>query len=154
MIGCIVNYCTNDFRYLKFCIEALQPLFSPILIPVCDHFFDGTPENRDLLNRSYREYPNVRFIEFAFNEKPYGLPQTFEDPTKMIHFWHSTARYVGYHFLQSECEYVLFLDVDEIIDTSRFKLWLDAFDYRAYNAIRFDSFFYFMKPTKRAMTYL
>ncbi len=153
-IGTIINYCTNDYRFLKLCIENAKQISSQIIISVCDHFFDGTPENRELLNRSYQEHPDCTFIEFAYDpSNPYGLNCPFKpDDDDWAHYWHSTGRYVGFQFLDEKIEHVLFLDVDEIVDGARFNTWLETSGYRDHNAARFYSNFYFRTPEYRAVS--
>ena len=146
MTATIINYCTNDYRFLRPCIEAAQRFSDQIIIPVCSHLFDGVPENRDLLHQSYSEHPDVQFIEFAYDEKPYGhyscLTPEDED---WSHYLHSTARYVGYQFVK-ECDQVLFLDVDEVVDQS-----FSVDEWHEYNAVRLPSYFYFREPVFRAI---
>ncbi|MDN3504826.1 MAG: hypothetical protein P0S95_04545 [Rhabdochlamydiaceae bacterium] len=152
-VACIVNYCTQDYRYLDLCLFELKKLFPTIIVPVCDHFYNGEPENRDLLSKGYQDHPDIQFIEFAFGERLYGLSPLLYDESKTIHYWHSTARYVGYHYLPNSIEWVLFLDIDEIIDLERFTKWFKSGEYNKYDALRFDSYFYFREPTQRAKTY-
>jgi len=51
------------------CIAEARTFAKQIVIPVCDHFFDGTPENRALLEQTYSEHPDCIFIEFAYSAK-------------------------------------------------------------------------------------
>lgn len=152
MIATIINYCTNDYRFLKGCLDEVRLFSDQIIVVVCDHFFDGSEENRALLNRSYSEHPDVTFVEFAFDEeRPYGLsPFVSKNHENWIHYWHSTSRYVGYFFLQEDVETVLFLDVDEICDGKRFREWLDLFPYMNYSALWLSEYFYFREPSNRA----
>jgi hypothetical protein len=60
-------------------------------------------------------------------------------------YWHSTSRYVAYHFVK-DAEYVLFLDADEICDTKRFIDWLELTPYRFFTAFSFPGYFYFLRP--------
>ncbi len=36
-------------------------------IPVCDRFYDGSPENKTLLARSIQANPEAQFIKFKYN---------------------------------------------------------------------------------------
>jgi len=151
-IATIINYCTNDHKFLRPCIDEVKHFSSQILIPVSDHFFDGTPENRGLLNHAYREHSDCEFIEFAYDpNRPYGFSTSKRpDDLDWARHWHSTARMIGYFHLRKEIEYVLFIDVDEIYEGRPFKAWLDQFDYRDYSALRFTSYEYFREPCYRA----
>jgi hypothetical protein len=154
-IATIINYCTNDYRFLDPCVREAKKFSWQVLIPVSDHFFNGEEEDRDLLERSYKEHLDCQFIEFAFDEeKPYGIYCPYRPgDEEWIHYWHSTARYVAWHFLASEIDTVLFLDVDEIVDAERFLLFLEGFDYQEFDALRFYSYFYFREPNFRASTF-
>jgi hypothetical protein len=151
-ISTVINYCTNDYRYLKMCIDSVMPFSNEVIIPVCDHFFNGEKENRFLLNRSYEEHPECRFIEYPFpKERPYGKnpPIGIED-VNFKHYMHSTSRYFGYLKSDLETDFVLFLDVDEIVETKRFIEWLHAFDFSNVKALRFYNYFYFREASYRS----
>ncbi|MBI3508630.1 MAG: hypothetical protein HY069_03210 [Chlamydiia bacterium] len=151
----VINYCTNDYRFLDLCISEASKFSQTVIVAVADHFFSGEKENRALLERSYSEHPDCLFVEYAFDpERPYGIycPYTAVDP-EWIKYWHSTSRYVGFQAVPEEAEYVLFLDVDEIVDAERFQIFLDQFAYREFEALRFYSYFYFRQPCFRAKSW-
>jgi hypothetical protein len=153
MIATVINYCSHDYRFLSLCLREVESFSTQIVVPVCDHFFDGRVENRALLEHSYRENSNALFVEFAFDsENSYGIRSKMdkEDPD-WIHYWHSTSRYVGFYHLDPSVEYVLFLDVDEITESNRFLQWLQTFPYQEFDAIRFTNFFYFRESKYRAV---
>ncbi len=151
-IATIINFCTNDYRFLAPCIREAKHFSSQILIPVCDHFFDGTPEDRALLQRAYSEHPDCEFIEFAYDpEQPYGYPcRKRPGDLDWCRHWHSTARMIGYFFLKKEIDYVLFIDVDEIYEGKKFQEWLQHYPIQNYNALRFQCYQYFREPRYRA----
>jgi len=151
-IATVINFCTNDYQYLRYCIREAKHFSSQILIPVSDHFFDGTPENRALLDKAYEEHPDCEFIEFSYDpDRPYGYP-CLKQPSDLdwSRYWHSTARTIAYYYLRKEIEYVLFIDVDEIYEGRKFKEWLDHFDYQSYVALRFICYQYFRETRFRA----
>ena len=157
MLTTIINYCTNDFRFLKICVDAVRLFSDQIIIPVCDHFFCGEKENRALLHHSYNLCSDCKFVEFAFDEnRPYGLfsstsTKISKNDDDWKHYWHSTARYIGFQMMErSDSGYVLFIDVDEIADTKRMQEWLEKFPFDKYNGIRFTSYFYFRESIFRA----
>lgn len=151
MIATVINYCTNDYRFLDLCLAEVRKFSREIVVPVCDHFFDGQVENRLLLEHSYAAHPDVRFVEFAFGKEPYGLYSGVkEGDDDWIHYWHSTARYVGYQFVSPEIEHVLFLDIDEVADGEKMKAWINEFPYRNFDAVRFTNYFYFREARYQA----
>ena len=146
----IINFCTNDVRYLEKNVQECAKFSKEILIPVCDHFFDGTCENRDLLHDLYLRHRGVRFIEYAYSDSKLYNPFLSLTPSSIDWkmYWYTTSRYIGY--LYAKGDYLLFLDTDEIVEGDRFVEWMKGFDYENYEAIRFLSFYYFRNPLYRA----
>ncbi|MES2344931.1 MAG: hypothetical protein V4494_03215 [Chlamydiota bacterium] len=154
-VGTVISYCTNDFRFLDMCIEEARCFSSQIIVVVADHFFNGEPENRLLLEKSYQKHPDCLFVEFVYSEKePYGFycPVGPSD-SDWAHYWHSTSRYIGFHFLEEMIETVLFADVDEVHDGKRFLEWLDGFDYRSYEVFRLAGYAYFRSARYRSLSW-
>ncbi len=151
-IGTVISYCTNDYRFIHKCIEEARKFSRQIVIPVCDHFFDGTPENRELLEWTYAKHPDCQFIEFSYlPDRLYSRYHSMGPSDKdWSIYWISTARYVGFHYLIPEIERILFLDSDEVLDGDRFLEWIDKKDYQKYDAQRFASYLYAAKPYWRA----
>lgn len=147
-IAVVVNFCTNESRFIKCCLEQAL-LFSPqVIVAVCDHFFDGKPESRPLLEAIYQAFPECQFIEYPF--VPEQIPKKVFKSVEPSHFWHSLSRLIGYRFLDDNIESVLFLDADEIPDGSRFSEWLDCSDYTLNSALKMANYWYFREPCFRA----
>jgi hypothetical protein len=151
-IAAVINYCTNDYRFLTRAIAEVSSFSSQIIVPVCDHFFDGTPENRSLLDRTYAEHPNVLFLEFAYDQKELYTPYVRRSPEDEDWgaLWHSTARYLSFLYLDDSIEYLLFLDADEIVEGEKFGEWLRKEDYRKWDALWFFAYCYGFLPSRRA----
>ena len=62
-VAVIINYCSNDYVFLKPCIDAVRPFASEIIVPYCDHFVDGSEENHEVLVKSVAENDGVEFVE-------------------------------------------------------------------------------------------
>ena len=149
-ISTIISYCTNDFRFIGRGVAEAKKFSSEIVIPVCDHFFDGSPERVDLLEETYRRHPDCKFIEFAYNPERIYSPYHHPDKDDWAIFWAATARYIGYHFADPSNEYVLFLDSDEIADGNRFLEWLETENYREYDAVRHGAYLYALSADYRS----
>ena len=154
----VISYCSNDYRWIKPCIEHSKPFSSQIILPVCDHFFNGEKEDMEILERTYKENIDAEFIEFEYDPESYrGMKlQRFSDPynpmrymmdidPKEVWFWHQMQRLIGFKSVADDIDYVLFLDADEIVDTQTFITWLDNFPYHDFNAIKFEAYFYKVK---------
>lgn len=144
MLATIINFSTNEALFLRHCLEEALCFSDQVLVPVCDHFFDGAPENRELLDAIYAAHPEVQFIEYAWSkENFYG--------NHSAHFWHNISRLIGTYFLDPKVENVLFLDVDEIVEAGRFASWLKEFPLSDYTAVRLACYWYFREPFLQAL---
>jgi len=148
----VIHYCTNDYRFLGKCIAEAKKFSDQIVIPVCDRFFNGQPENRDLLNQTYSDHPDCTFIEFAFTPGRHYSPYSTHAPSDegWIRLWHQTSRYIGFLHLAPEIDYLLFLDCDEIPEGDKVAVWLQTKEYRNYNALRLLGYYYALRSTLRA----
>lgn len=155
MISSVINFCSNDFRFLRACIEGALPFSSQILIPVCDHFFNGEPENYALLEETYRQFPNCTFLEFAFDpqESYRQFSPLYPDHPYWRHDWHNTNRWISYFFLEPTTDFIVFLDCDEIVDGQRFKKWLKNASLDSYSCLRLAAYWYFREANLRADTH-
>ncbi len=147
-VASIINFCTNEARFLRACIEECRHFSRQILIPVCTHFHDGTMENYALLDQIYRAFPDCQFIEFPFVPNEIS-PKVFRKISP-AHFWHSASRAVACQFLSDEIERVLFLDADEVPEGKRFLAWLDESDYAQHTVLKLANYWYFREPRYRA----
>lgn len=126
-----------------------------MFVTVCDHFFDGSEENYSVLEELYAQHPEVKFLEFAYDEQElYGTYENIqrESPLWMRH-WHNSSRFIAYCHLPEDIEYVLYVDVDEIFEPKKFLEWVEKFPYRDYDAVRFASYWYFREARYRATAF-
>lgn len=146
-VASIISFCTHDLRFLDKNIAAVKPFSDQILIPVCDHFYNGKPEDLNLLQKIYRKYPEVDFIEFAYRtDEVYGTPsKLIPGAPGWAQHWHNSARLIGSFFLKPAIDYVLFLDIDEIFNSD-----LRTIAFHEYEALRFATYWYFKTARQRA----
>jgi len=149
-IGAVVNYCTNEYPFLSPCLSELEKFCARIVVVICDHFFDGTPENPVLIRRSIEENRHrAQFLTYPYSRD--------EDRGKAGKFyWEVKGRWLGCLELQ-DCEHIYFIDVDEIVESSKFIAWLEGFavkmevagsgprilTYRDIDALQFRAYWYF-----------
>ncbi len=150
-IAAIVNFCSNEKRFISNCLTQASKFATQIIVPVCDHFFDGTPEDRFLLEQIYHAHPDCLFVEYPFI--PSEIPRRIFQSVAPAHFWHSCSRLIAASFLKETIESVLFLDADEIADGCRLAEWLDASDYHQHTAMRLANYWYFRDPANQALVW-
>jgi len=147
-IATIVNFCSNESRFINATLTQALQFSRQVIVPTCDHFFDGTEENRALLEQVYAAFPTCLFIEYPFF--PDKIPRKLWKKIDPAHFWHSLSRLVGYSHLNEDIETVLFIDADEVPDGKRFSNWLDCSDYMQHTALKLANYWYFREPSNQA----
>ena len=141
-IATVINYCTNDYRFIKQCIDAVRPFSKQIIVPVSDHFFDGTLENRELLQKTFDENPGVTFIEYEWDSLSGGKDLG-------PRYWHNMSRIIGVNQTADDIEQVLFLDSDEIMDSTLFTKFVTE-NRLSYDSYKIAAYWYFREPIYRA----
>jgi len=149
-IGTIVNFCTNESRFISACLKAALQFSKQVVVPVASHFFDGTPENRELLEKIYGSFSGCLFVEYPF--VPDRIPLEVFKAVRPTVFWHCLSRLVGEKMLDDQIETVLFLDADEVADGEGMGEWLDCSNYDQHTALKMANYWYFREPIYRAET--
>ncbi len=141
-IGTLINFCSLDYRFIGPCVKAVAPFSKKIVVPFADRLFDDTPEDMVLVDRARGENPEAEFIPFDYHHSI----------TQMLRprFWHNFARWVGLAHLPEDCDWILFLDADEIVETERFVEFLGGFDFAPHDHLYFANYWYFREPMFRA----
>lgn len=140
-ISTILMYCSNDFRWIEKCVEQASKVSEEIIIPICDHYFNGEPENREILDKTYellKNNPKVQIIEFEWSP---GYP---------TYYWANMARIIGKEYSSPETDWVLWLEADEIIDDIAFNKWVKTKEYEQYDSFKLSNYFYFREPIYQA----
>lgn len=150
-IATVINFCTNEAKFLRHTFEEALKFSSEVIAVASSHFFDGSEENRSLLNQIYASFPKVLFVEYPYN--PSLVPKRIFQVLKPTTFWHCFSRLVGFSMLSDSIDWVLFLDADEVPDGNRFSEWLDFSGYRCYTALKMANYWYFREPIYQAKTW-
>jgi hypothetical protein len=149
-LATIINYCSNDERFLFSCIEGVKPFSSEIIVVVCDHFFDGRKENFESLHKAFEAFSNVTFVLYPyFDLSHYKIFQK----VGANNFWHSLSRMIGFEKLSSDIDYVIFLDADEVVDSKSFSSFLSRKEYQNYDVMKLANYWYFREPIYQATTW-
>lgn len=139
-IACIVNFCTHDIRFLRTCVQQATEFANQILVACSDHFFDGMPENQDLLDKAQKENPEAEFVLLPFHKDVSSDPQ----------YWVTLSRWNALARVRQKTDYILFLDADEIVEGKRMRSFLKTFPLSEYNIIKLANYYYFRESKFRA----
>lgn len=139
-ISVVINYCSNDKKFLRECLNAARQISNQIIVPVSDHFFDGTPEDMELIEQHATDFYFADFLVFRWQEK--RIPSRY---------WHNYARLLGAQKVKDNCDWVLFLDVDEIVEPDLFnKFAIACLNNPHINSYKLANYWYFRERKHRA----
>lgn len=148
-IATIINYCSNDINFIFHCIEQAKKFSKKIIIPICDHFFDGTKERYKDLEKVFSNTSDCDFLLYPY--EPSFVPKKIINSVGENNFWHSFSRYLGYLHTDKSIEYILFLDADEIVDANNFNAWLDNKEYEKFDVLKLANYWYFRSCDNQAL---
>jgi|688.fasta_scaffold82225_4 hypothetical protein len=114
MISTIVQYNTNDIKFLEINLSQCNKFSDEIIITICDHFYNGEKKNADLLSKSLS-------IINKFN-KCKILNIEYKGFQKNPAYYHNLSRKSGRDLAKNN--WILFLDSDEIVDDN-FSEWFE-----------------------------
>lgn len=106
-LGITVHFCSDDAMFLREMLTQTKIAGVPVSVVFFDCFFDGEPENLEIIGDLQREYPWATWVR---------LPMPLDrDPWHL----HAVNRWAGCQALPPEITHVLFLDSDEIPEGKR-----------------------------------
>lgn len=138
-ISTIINYCSNEKRFIDQCINSVLDFSTDVIVPVSTHFFDGTPENIESLQEDQKRNPEAKFLIYNWQE---GKP---------ARYWHNYSRLIAATHIKDNCDWILYIDADEIVDTSLFKKFIPQISLKPdINSYKLANYWYFRQPNYRA----
>ena len=148
MISTVISYCSNDYRFIKRCIDSVKPFSRKVIVTISSHYFNGDPENMEIIQKTVNEnYDSKQVIFMQYN---YDASKNMSS-----RYWHNYGRYVAVDWLSNngdQDDHLLFLDSDEIVDTDMFVKWLLSKRYEKHDAFWFGCYWYFRDEKYRATT--
>lgn len=140
-IEAVILYSTNDYRFFSTCIKNLVAAGVKCHIITYSHMWNGTPEDENLLQESVEQFKDHSAVKF------YRIDwQTGQHPW----YWEAAGRYLATQEISQECEYIMYIDIDEIIDIDRFTDWIKTEEYKKYDCIKLAGYWYWREPVYRS----
>lgn len=138
-ISTIINYCSNEERFINQCIDSVLEFSTDIIVPVSDHLFNGETENLDSIEQTKRNNPSAQFLIYEWTS---GKP---------ARYWHNYSRLVAAQQIKDRCDWILFIDADEIVDTNLFNQFIPQLSTNLdINSYKLANYWYFREPIYRA----
>lgn len=136
----IINYCTNDQRFINSCINSVRSISSEIIVTYTSCFYNGESENMDLIQSTINSNRDVIFLEIPYEENK-----------RKEHEWCCFSRIVGYNNAHADEDYILFLDSDEVIETDLCNEFINSNEFVYGNDYKLEGYFYFREPNYQAI---
>lgn len=130
-IESVILYCSYDERFINRCIKNLLECGIESNVVSCSNLYRGALE-KDVHIQSPCKHKVVAW-------KP-GMSSMY---------WESYCRRVGIRMVSRDCEYILFIDADEIVEPILFKEWLSTKKYERYTGIKLAQYVYSIDPRYR-----
>lgn len=153
-LGCVIISNVDDFRFLKTSLREIAPLFKHIVISIGDSLWNGEKEDISVITE-FKDH--VKYMYKNVDVLLYKIP---DDKIKAIQYsvspemyWEGHARYIAMDVLDSSCQYVLFLDSDEIVNGKAFQAFITAGLHLPYDAMKLKNVWYWREPKYRARDY-
>lgn len=141
-ITTIINYGTNEYRFIKKSIDSVRPFSNHIIVTFAYNFYDGSTENIETLKKTFEENPGVEFLNIEYDS---NKPSNFH--------WCSYSRKFAVEKSNIESDYILFMDADEIIDSNLFIKFINDKDFSYGSDFKLLSYWYFREPIYRAKSH-
>jgi hypothetical protein len=133
----VILYSTNDYRFFKCCIDNLLKLNIKCHIVTYTHMWNGDEENQELLKKSINLFQNNDLVNFyTINWHPGESPW----------YWEGLGRYLATQNTPDDSDYILYIDIDEIVDPERFTEWINTEEIKKYDAIQLAQYWYWREP--------
>ena len=137
----VILYSSNDSRFAEACIQSLLDLNIRIHVITYSHMWNGSPEDTIKLNKPLIQFKeNKLFNQYCVDWK--------EDQTPW--YWEGLGRYLGTQEVLNTNDYILYIDIDEIIDPEKFRIWIDSKNFNQYDALKLSTYWYWREPIYQA----
>jgi len=141
MIEAVILYSSNDQRFAVSCIESLLSLNIKTHVITYSHMWNGTPEDSAVIANSLSSFNgNTLFNQYTID--------WVEDQSPW--YWEGLGRYLGTNEVSNSSEYIMYIDIDEIIDPAKFQKWIDDGNFRNFDAIKLATYWYWREPIYQA----
>jgi hypothetical protein len=136
-IEAVVLFSSNDKRFFKPCISNLLEAGIDVRVVTYSHMWGGSEEDQEVLlecNKLFNTNPNYHQykIEWTPGESPW--------------YWEGLGRYLATQEVSDDSEYILYIDIDEIVEIPLMKEWLIKEDYKKYDSIKLPNYWYWREP--------
>lgn len=153
-IGCIIISNADDLCFLEGTLRQAANEFAQIVIATGSKLWNGEEEDLGKIQAFQNKHKHLSNVEFVTYNVPTDKIDFMANQVTPSMYWEGHARWVALEKLKLSCEYVLFIDADEVVDGRVFRAWLDTGIYKRFDAMKLANYWYWRLPVFRAQGYL
>lgn len=154
-IGCVIISNSDDLKFLYANIKQTHHIFKHIVIAIGSKLWNGEKENHEKIAEfeTYvaTHHPNITIKRYNVPEDKIPFMENMVRPSM---YWEAHARWISLEVLHKDCEYVMFLDSDEVVDGDAFESWVKSGMHKAYDAMKLANYWYWRDVRYRAKDYI
>jgi hypothetical protein len=152
MIGVVINYCSNESKFIEANIRECLKFSNDIVVSYGDKLYNGEVEDPHHFEELQRKFPQVKFIQYKVEidlpiDKRRGV---YLRPTA---YWHNLARSTGVMALDPKTQWVFLIDADEIPEGEKVLQWLQTKRVSQFECYKIATYWYFKLPIYQAKEY-
>jgi hypothetical protein len=141
ILEAVILYSSNDSKFASACIESLLKLNIRVHVITYTHMWNGAIEDVDKLQKPLNQFvENTLFNQYSIEWEEGHSPW----------YWEGLGRYLGTQEVSDQSEYILYIDIDEIVDTEKFENWIISKDYQQHDALKLSTYWYWREPIYQA----
>lgn len=154
-IGCVIISNADDLHFLEATLRECVDVFSQIVVATGTKLWnEEDADDVDAIERFKRAHAHMTNVTFISYDPPHDKIPFMANMVKPSMYWEAHARWKALEQLIPSCEYVMFLDSDEVIDGKKFASWLDTEEYKHFDVMKLANYWYWREPTLRARGYI
>jgi hypothetical protein len=140
-IEAVVLFSSNDKRFFKPCISNLLEAGINVKVVTYSHMWAGTEEDRQALIECSKLFENnTNYQQYEIQWQPGESPW----------YWEGLGRYLATQEVSDDVDFILYIDVDEVIDPEKFKNWVQNENILQYDVLKLANYWYWREPIYQA----
>ena len=148
-VGVAVSYCSLEAPFLRHVLRECLKFAAHVVVGYCATLHNGAPDDLTELHRAKEAFPDVTFVEYAVDR----VDELMDAPSlaNRAAYWPNRARWECVKALRDECDWVLFLDADEVPEGERMAAFVRQLPapHADAPALKLANYWYLRSPTLR-----
>lgn len=140
-IEAVILYSSNDERFFRACVGNLLKIGIRCHVVTYSHMWNGCVESEEILTNSQTLFANnTLYNQYSVDWEEGQSPW----------YWEGLGRYLGTTQVLDDSDYILYVDIDEIADSTRLQQWIHSEDCGIHDSYKLATYWYWREPIYRS----